>query len=113
MKLSAVVAATKNLPPARARAVITAALGRVEEKSGENDRRDAAAAFERDMEPIRDAIVHALVAGDLAAIRGLRLMLPALLREVNADPVLTDVFAHQVGKTFIEVLQNTEEPPTE
>jgi hypothetical protein len=61
----------------------------------------AAAAFERDMRPTCTAIVSALQAGDMEALRGLRAMLPHLLADVNQDPTLADVLAFQLGKSFL------------
>lgn len=104
MKLEAVVLAARRLPPDRARAVIRAALG----KDGREGRTPhageeiAGAAFEKDMEPIREAIVGALQDGDVKALKGLRAMLPELLSEVNESPALADALAHSLGKAFLE-----------
>ncbi len=61
----------------------------------------AAAAFERDMAPVREAIVSALTAGDMEALRGLRAMLPHLLGDVNESPELADVLAFQLGESLV------------
>lgn len=63
------------------------------------------AAFESDMRPVREAIVSALVAGDVEALRGLRALLPHLLAEVNESPALADLLAHQLGKSFLAGLK--------
>jgi hypothetical protein len=60
-----------------------------------------AAGFERDMAPVRDAIVEALEAGDLEALRGLRAMIPGLLEDVNKSPELADLLAAQLGKAVL------------
>jgi hypothetical protein len=70
----------------------------------------AAAAFESDMAPVRGAIVAALQAGDLAALKGLRALLPHLLEQVNSDSTLADLLAHQLGK---ELLTGLTEAPTD
>jgi len=69
----------------------------------------AAAAFESDMAPVRNAIVSALKANDLDALKGLRALLPHLLEQVNANPTLSDLLAHQLGK---ELLTGLTEAPT-
>jgi phage gp29-like protein len=61
----------------------------------------AAAAFERDMQPVCKAVVAALQAGDAHALKGLQALLPHLLEEVNASPDLADVLAHQMGKALL------------
>ncbi|EDY16689.1 hypothetical protein CfE428DRAFT_5802 [Chthoniobacter flavus Ellin428] len=73
--------------------------------------RRAAAAFESDLAPVRQAIVAALLAGDVAALKGLRALLPHLLQQVNADPTLADLLAHQLGKEVMAGL--TEDPESE
>ena len=65
---------------------------------------DAARLFAEDMQPVVSAVSAALHAGDVAALRGLRSMLPHLLGEVNAQPRLADLLAHQLGKAFLEGL---------
>ncbi len=61
----------------------------------------AAAAFEADMQPVREAIVDALEAGDVASLRELRAALPDLLAEVNDSPTLADVMAYRMGAEFL------------
>ena len=61
----------------------------------------AGAAFERTMQPVCTAIVGALQADDLDALKGLRALLPHLLREVNRDPVLGDLLAYQLGRELL------------
>jgi hypothetical protein len=62
----------------------------------------AAAAFASDMQPVCSALVAALKANDMDALKGLRAMLPHLLAEVNNAPELVDLLAHQLGKTFLD-----------
>jgi hypothetical protein len=62
------------------------------------------AAFERDMRPVAGAVVSALEAGDVEALKGLRAILPHLLKDVNRSPALADLLAHQLGKSFLEGL---------
>ncbi len=64
--------------------------------------RRAASAFEDDMQPVCNAIVAALQAGDEAALKGLRALLPHLLEQVNAQPALADLLAHQLGKSLLD-----------
>lgn len=73
----------------------------------------AAAAFERDMAPVRDAMVAALRDGDLEALRGLRAMLPGLLGDVNDQPALADVLAEMVGREVAESLTRRREDAKE
>ncbi len=61
----------------------------------------AAAAFEQDMRPVSEAIVSALEAGSMEALRGLRALLPHLLADVNRDPELADVLAFHLGKSLV------------
>lgn len=65
------------------------------------DRSDLKEAFHRDMRPVCGAVVSALEAGDIEALRGLRAMLPHLLADVNREPALADLLAHQLGKSFL------------
>jgi hypothetical protein len=65
-------------------------------------KRAAAAAFEHDMMPVRNAILSALRDGDVKAWEGLKAILPHLLDEVNQSPVLGDLLAHQLGKALLE-----------
>lgn len=74
------------------------------------ERRRAAAAWERDMGPVRGAIVGALQQGDLAALRGLRGLLGPLLSQVNAQPALADLLAVQLGQEILAAFQT---PPEE
>lgn len=64
-------------------------------------KRRAAATWERDMRPVREAIVKALRDGDMAALRGLRALLPTLLHEVNQQPLLADLLAMQLGQDVL------------
>jgi hypothetical protein len=75
----------------------------------------AGAAFEKDMQPVCTAIAGALQKGDLNALRDLRALLPHLLLEVNRDPALGDLLAHQLGKTFLDGMtgeRENEKPET-
>jgi len=67
-------------------------------------KKQAAAAFEKDMQPVCNAVVAALHAGDLKALQGLRALLPHLLEEVNRAPALADLLAHQLGKALLDGL---------
>ncbi len=98
------LAGAAKMPPARARAVLAAIAGKEERETISPALADAAAAFERDMQPVRDAIAGALQAGDLDALRGLRAMLPTLLADVNASPELADVLAFHLGKAVLEAM---------
>jgi hypothetical protein len=73
-------------------------------------KQQAAAAWEQDMAPVRAAIVSALEAGDLAALRGLKGLLAPLLAEVNQQPALADLLAVQLGQ---ELLAGMQTPPEE
>ncbi len=68
----------------------------------------AARAFERDMQPVCKAVIEALQAGDKHALEGLRGMLPHLLEEVNANPVLADVLTRQLGRELLAGLNGEE-----
>ncbi len=70
--------------------------------------RRAGAAFEEAMQPVRTAIVSALHEGDVAALKGFRALLPALLAEVNADPTLEDLLAYQLGAEVLKAMMNDE-----
>ena len=86
-------------------------------EAGHNDA-DASAlhaagrAFEKGTQPVCTAIVSALQAGDMEALKGLRALLPHLLEDVNAEPVLGDVLAHQVGKAVMEGLNSGAKAPS-
>ena len=83
-----------------ARAILATAL----DGADQTDRADLKAAFESDMRPVCGAVVSALEAGDVEALRGLRALLPHLLADVNREPALADLLAHQLGKSFLEGL---------
>jgi hypothetical protein len=68
-------------------------------------KKEAAAAFESDMQPVCRAVSAALKSGDADALRGLRALLPHLLEEVNKAPALADLLAHQLGKSLLEGLK--------
>ncbi len=88
-----------------ARAILAAALeGKAESENRKVETQDAVAAFQRDMRPVCGAIVSALEAGDVEALKGLRALLPHLLAEVNKAPALADLLAHQLGKSLLEGL---------
>lgn len=67
----------------------------------ETEIQKATEAFHDDMRPVREAIVSALEAGDMEALRGLRALLPHLLAEVNRSPALADLLAHELGKSLL------------
>ena len=76
---------------------------------GKKGKDEAVAAFEKDMRPVREAIVSALEAGDMEAMKGLRALLPHLLADVNSQPALADLLAHQLGKSFLAGLNSKPE----
>ena len=87
-------------PNARAEAEgLIAEIGNLKPETG-----NLKAAFERDMRPVVGAVVSALEAGDVEALKGLRALLPHLLADVNRAPALADLLAHQLGKSFLEGL---------
>jgi len=67
-------------------------------------KKQAAADFEKDMMPVRSAIISVLKAGDLEAWRGLQALLPHLLAEVSQSPTLSALLAHQLGAALLEGL---------
>jgi hypothetical protein len=85
-------------------------LAHFEEQTANGDQRESlesftrrsALAFESDMQPVCNALVAALQTNDIAALKGLRAMLPHLLKQVNTSPELSDLLAHQLGKTLLE-----------
>ena len=97
------ILARRALPlmTSEARAEAEGILDDLNRTANASDVEAAAAAFERDMRPVREAIVSALKAGDMEALRGLRAMLPHLLAEVNRSPDLADVLAFQLGKSLV------------
>ena len=108
----ACLAARNALPivPEHLRPAIEAQLGKVERTANaaaEDFRKDlkaAAHAFESDMQPVCKAVVEALKAGDLVALKKLRSILPDLLAEVNRSPKLATVLIRQLGRELIEGL---------
>lgn len=64
----------------------------------------AALAWERDMLPVRDALVAAVHAGDLDSLRELKERLPDLLDQVNEDPALAGVLHQQLFKVAAATL---------
>lgn len=101
-KLVEVARRALPLMTANARAEAEAILA---EMDGKTPLEAAAAAFERDMQPVRKAIVSALQSGDVEALRGLRGLLPHLLAEVNESPELADVMAFHLGKSLLDGIQ--------
>jgi hypothetical protein len=98
-------------PQARAETeLILAELGRTANAAASDEslaefKARASKAFERDMQPICDALAGALRENDLAALKGLQALLPQLLAEVNKAPALADLLAIQLGQTFLEGLR--------
>jgi hypothetical protein len=64
----------------------------------------AAAAWEDDMQSVRDAIAGALHAGGEDALRSLRVMLPGLLIEISRAPQLAAVLLEESFGAFVDVL---------
>ncbi len=62
--------------------------------------RRAGNAFEKDLQPVGSALVATLHAGTEGALRGLRLLLPGLLREVNHAPALAAVIEEAMTHAF-------------
>ena len=101
-----IVRTASTLPPSRARQMIAALVA----GSAETDfKKQAADAFESDMQPVCKAIVSALKADDMHALQGLRALLPHLLEEVNAAPALADLLAHQLGRSLLDGLKSKPE----
>jgi phage gp29-like protein len=101
------------MPPARARAVLGAILSK--DRTERTDRTDAEGlqearrAFERDMQPIVSAVVEALKDGDNHALKGLKALLPELLREVNEEPELADLLTQQLGMAMMRGIMSKPE----
>ncbi len=88
-----------------ARAEAEGLIADLSDPTDRTDLADATAAFESDMRPVCGAIVSALEAGDIEALKGLRALLPHLLADVNRAPALADLLAHQLGKSFLTGLK--------
>jgi hypothetical protein len=69
----------------------------------------AAAAWQSDMQPASEAIVTALHAGDVGALRTLRTQLPNLLGQVNDDPALAGVLTRQLFRIFAVTIGSSPE----
>ncbi len=94
-----------DLPPAQARRAI-AALATSEENQADAQsladfKSKADEAFKEDMQPLCKGIAAALHAGDLAALRGLRALLPHYLEQMSDAPALADLLALQLGSEII------------
>ncbi len=63
--------------------------------------REAAEAFEKDLQPVGNALAAALHAGTDDALRGLVHLLPGLLREVNRAPALVPVLISGLGSALL------------
>lgn len=75
--------------------------------------RHAAAAWESDMRPVRDALVAALQTGDLAALGEFRRRCPDLLEQINEQPALGAVLHRQLLRVFAASLGEATPPPEE
>lgn len=73
------------------------------EEAEEKEGVDLVRAFETDMEPLRTALVEALQAGDMDAMRGLRAMLPGFL---GGSEALAEVLAGAIGREVVGSLQS-------
>lgn len=107
MNLSAMLPLICKLPPQSARRAVRAILAADAAEAPESladFKERAATAFARDMQPVVSALASALHANDLEALKGLRALLPGLLREVNRAPALADLLALQLGAAFLEGL---------
>lgn len=96
-----------DMPARRARMVVKAILDREAEIRARNDFEAPPPAFEADMEPVHEAIVLALEAGDMEALRGLRAMLPHLLAEVNAEPELAKELTAMIGREVVRGMMDS------
>lgn len=85
-------------------------LNAMREEQDRSGLQDARKAFESDMQPVVKAIVSALEDGDMEAMKGLRALLPHLLKEVNAAPALAEVLSAQLGRALVQGL--TAKPQT-
>jgi hypothetical protein len=86
-----------------ARAEAETLMGWITENAAEAESlREAAAAFEADMQPVADALVSALEAGDAEALRGLRAMLPHLLPEVTESSGFREALGRVLGEALVE-----------
>lgn len=93
-----------RLPVRRARMVV-GMVCRASVPDAEPSHRDglqqrAAAAFEKDLQPVRMAIVSALHAESREALEGLRHLLPGLLREINRAPAFADSLLRAMAEEF-------------
>jgi hypothetical protein len=105
---SRLIKALQAMPQAHARAIM-ASMPDLESTPSVKSVSDLSAAFATDMQPVCDAVTQALQAGDVAALRGLKAFLPHLLAEINAEPVLADLLAHQMGKAMLDGLNTKPE----
>jgi hypothetical protein len=71
----------------------------------------AAAAFEDDMQPFCKGLAAALHANDLAALKGLRALLPHYLAAMNEAPALADLLALQLGTEIIAGMKDDAPAP--
>ena len=72
----------------------------------------AAAAWEKDLQPVGSAIAAALHGGDLAALSGLRALLPGLLRETARATALAGVLTEALALAFYTALHAGEPEET-
>lgn len=100
-RITPLIRLAAGLPVARGRIVIEEILAAEAARSGSEDAQ-AAVAWERDMAPVAKALVEALEANDLAALQGLRGLLPALLSRINAHPELATQMAVMMGRALIQ-----------
>lgn len=118
MRMESLIHLAAGLPADRARQVLALAARQGDPSTGsgpigpetlEEFTARAGAAFEHTMQPVCDAIVSALH-GNLRDFQDLRILLPHLLRSVARNPELSDLLAYQLGKTFMDGLQEGSHP---
>ena len=102
-----------TLPPCRGRKIVAALAARdavnAEPESLEEFTKRAAAAFEKDMQPVCSAIVAALKDNDVEALKGLQALLAPLLREVGRTPSLSDLLSLQLGAEILAGMREVDE----
>jgi hypothetical protein len=94
-----------RLPAPRARMVVGAIVAGQSATLTSQLSERAAAAFERDMQGVRNAIAAALHDGGAEALRGLRAMLPGFLRAMNQAPVFADALLRAMAQEFFAGFQ--------
>ena len=105
-----------RMPKARRRAVVSAwreADRQLDQrdagpKSAGAEEAEAAAAFERDMAPICEAVATAIRTKDRAAFEGLKAMFAPMLADANEQPALAEILRKQIGAALLSGLRNAD-----